>query len=149
MNIIDNKLIYRSLELEAEVKLWNEVRVFLEEFFIDLEIDKKCIGNFIIACEEIYVNISKYAYILEKGKVTVRCVYDPQIKKVFVEFTDSGIEFDPTKKESTNIKQKGIDRPVGGLGILMAKKLCDSMEYKRMNNKNILLMSKYLKKGES
>lgn len=151
MNKLNKKPVYKKITLNAEKKYWDKAREFLEKFLedLDLEIKNTELNKFMVACEEIYSNISNYAYINKKGKVTLKCSYgyNPGLKSkqhgiIFVEFSDSGVKFDPTKKENPAINKEAKDRPVGGLGILMAKKICDSMKYKYINGKNTLVISK-------
>lgn len=95
-------------------------------------------NKYIISCEEIYINICQYAYSGGNGKVDIKCGYIPSDKELFVEFIDSGIEFDPTNTEHKKVNLPLNKREPGGLGIFMCKKLSDSVKYKRIGNKNIL-----------
>ena len=58
--------------------------------------------------------------------------------------TDTGTPFDPTKKEDADVTLSAEERPIGGLGIFLIKKIMKSVEYKRVDDKNILIM-KYMK----
>ena len=120
---------------------WAIVRKFLEEFIRNKSEGYKNINNLIIACEEIYMNISKYAYSGCHKPLDIQCEYSESKNEFLVKFTDHGVEFDPTKieKAKTNIPLE--EREIGGLGILIAKKLSSSMHYKRLEGENILNLS--------
>ncbi len=58
------------------------------------------------------------------------------------EIVDDGIEFNPLKStkddRGASLEEKGI----GGLGIHIIKKYVDKVEYKRVSNKNVLMINK-------
>ena len=56
---------------------------------------------------------------------------------------DDGIPFDPTKVKLPDVSQPAGERPVGGLGILLISKLMDHMDYARINNQNVLTLTKH------
>ena len=58
--------------------------------------------------------------------------------------TDTGIAFDPTKKEDADTTLSAEERPIGGLGIFLVRQLMDVIDYKRSGNKNVLTLQKKL-----
>jgi anti-sigma regulatory factor (Ser/Thr protein kinase) len=100
----------------------------------------------IIAAEEIFVNIVRYAYAPETGSVTIRISASNDI---VLEFEDSGKPYNPLEKEDPDIKASAEEREIGGLGIFMVKKIMDKAEYRRDGNKNILKLSKTLRASSS
>lgn len=99
--------------------------------------------SLLIAIEEIFVNVSKYAYPSSTGDLTVK--FDFVDDDVIFTFIDSGIPFDPVAKQDPDITLSAEDRPIGGLGIYMVKQTMDEMKYERKDNKNILYMKKRYK----
>lgn len=89
-----------------------------------------------LAVEEIFVNISQYAYPPKDGDVEITF----KINKNLVEmnFSDSGNPYNPLEKEDPDITLKAEERPIGGLGIFMVKKYMDEVNYAYENGKNIL-----------
>ena len=61
-----------------------------------------------------------------------------------IDFTvsDSGVPFDPTDAPEPDLSADLKDRPVGGLGIYLVKRIMDEVSYARKNGKNILSMTK-------
>lgn len=92
-----------------------------------------------IAIEEIFVNISSYAYNPEVGAVTIRVAVGNEIT---IEFEDKGKPYNPIEKIDPDVTKSIEERDVGGLGIFMVKKIMDSIEYKNVENKNILTIRK-------
>jgi len=70
---------------------------------------------------------------------------DKEIKLIFI---DDGIPFNPELKEDPEHLQHSVEeRPSGGLGIYLVKKLMDIVKYQRIQDKNILTLTKFLKKS--
>ena len=95
-----------------------------------------------VAIEELFVNVSRYAYAPETGEVRIQIGFDKQTSALLVTFIDSGVPFDPVAKLNPDITLSAQEREIGGLGIFMAKKNMDSMEYRREDGKNILTVTK-------
>ena len=94
-----------------------------------------------LALEEAVSNVILYAY--PEGT-------DPQVdigavvREDRIDFTvsDSGVPFDPTDAPEPDLSADLKDRPVGGLGIYLVKRIMDEVSYARKNGKNILSMTK-------
>lgn len=97
-----------------------------------------------IAVEEIYVNIANYAYEPESGDAVIRCGISEGPLRIIIQFLDGGRPYNPLKKEDPDITLGAEDRQIGGLGIYMAKKSMDGIEYSYKDGKNILTISKRL-----
>lgn len=90
-----------------------------------------------LAVEEIFVNISSYAYPPKDGDVEITFNINAQ-NQVEMKFIDSGIPYNPLEKPDPDITLGAQERPVGGLGIYMVKNYMDDINYVYENGKNIL-----------
>ena len=61
-----------------------------------------------------------------------------------LEITDNGVAFDPTQRKDPDLSIPVEERPIGGLGIFMIKKLSGSMRYDRRGEWNRLVIEKDL-----
>ena len=98
-----------------------------------------------LAVEEIFVNISHYAYSPDKGTVQIDCSVEKTSDapaKLTVSFTDRGKSFNPLAKPDPDITLSVEEREIGGLGIFLTKKYMDSVLYERKDNQNILTFTK-------
>ena len=59
-----------------------------------------------------------------------------------VTFIDRGVPYDPLEKEDPDVTLSAEERGIGGLGIFMAKKAVDDMQYVYRDGQNILTISK-------
>ena len=93
-----------------------------------------------IVIDELITNIAKYAYGSDIGDVTVQVEIDKN--NIYMKFIDSGIPYNPMEQAEPDVSLSVEDRPVGGLGIFLVKKLMDKMEYGYIDEKNILKIQK-------
>ena len=97
--------------------------------------------NLNLALEEAVSNVLLYAYPAgTQPHVEIGAV----VREDRIDFTvtDSGTAFDPTSLPDPDLTVDVKDRPVGGLGIYLVKRIMDHVSYTRKNGKNILSMTK-------
>ena len=109
----------------------------------DAGIDKKMLFQLRLACEEVIVNIINYAYPDSKGSMEIS--YDINDNELVIVISDSGVPFNPIKKEEPDLNIPLEERKIGGLGIFLVRNIMDQVEYQRDNGRNILTMRKTLK----
>ena len=114
---------------------------FIKGISSKLNLSQKNLSNVRLAVEEIVVNVINYAYPAgTTGDVSVEAfTQDGMLEFVII---DKGVAFDPTRKPEVDLSGSAEDRPIGGLGILLAHNLMDSLEYERVGDKNVLTMVK-------
>lgn len=95
-----------------------------------------------VAVEEIFANIVNYAYGEESGEVEISVDTEDAPDNVTIVFKDSGIQYNPLEKEDPDITLSSDDRPIGGLGVFMVKKLMDYIVYRYEEGRNILEIRK-------
>ena len=95
-----------------------------------------------MAVEELFVNIAHYAYKGTVGDAVIIAGPDPKSGILRITFRDWGIPFDPLAKTDPDISLSVEEREIGGLGIFMAKKVMDTMDYRYENGQNVLTMTK-------
>jgi len=95
-----------------------------------------------LATEEAVVNVFNYAYPHGEGKVCLRCMGEGD--RFVIEVTDWGVPFDATALPDPNVTSPLEERPVGGLGIYLIKKMTDEMKYTREDGRNVLRL--YIRK---
>lgn len=96
-----------------------------------------------LACEEIVMNITSYAY-----PDDVEGSLDVELEKtdhhISLCFKDGGVPFNPLEQKSPDTKLSWKQRHIGGLGIYLVIKKMDAVRYAYENNKNILTIQKQL-----
>jgi sigma-B regulation protein RsbU (phosphoserine phosphatase) len=57
-------------------------------------------------------------------------------------FVDDGSPYDPLSHEDPDTSLPAGERPIGGLGIMMVKKLASSVAYRRTHNRNFFIVKR-------
>ena len=97
-----------------------------------------------VAIDEIFSNISRYAYGAGQGDATVSIEVEAQPLRVILTFSDHGVPFNPLEKAAPNVKLSAEEREIGGLGIFLVRKTMDAISYEYKDGMNILTIKKQL-----
>ena len=111
---------------------------FLDECFEKSE-GGKLLSSLHVILDEICSNIVKHSG-ATRFEVDVDFVESSGVKLTFI---DDGIPYDPLAHEDPDTSLSAAERPIGGLGIMMVKKMADSVSYDRMQDRNFLAVVKH------
>lgn len=139
----EKDVIGEGLTLKNDVREVEELGAFVKQVVEALQLDKSLTGKLRLAVEEAVVNVMEYAYPAgHTGEVSIRATSDGHRLKFII--TDSGISFNPTEAPEADTTLSAKERPIGGLGILLVRELMDSVNYERINGKNVLTLTKQI-----
>ena len=127
----------QSITLTNDISQIHELEKFIGKIAEDKKIPESLKSSINLAMEEAVTNA-----IMCSGSKTVEITARTEEDEITFTVTDSGKPFDPTAVPDVDINQNAGERPVGGLGIHMYRKIMDSVTYKRQDNKNILTLTK-------
>ena len=110
---------------------------FIHKVGLKTHLSQQNLSKLRLISEEIIVNAINYAYPDTRGSILIEgeAFYD---EKLVVTIKNSGIPFNPLEKESPDTTLPLEERTVGGLGIFLAIKMADTIEYRYENGENIL-----------
>ncbi|HWQ74088.1 MAG TPA: ATP-binding protein [Syntrophomonas sp.] len=132
-----------NYEIKADLAEIEGLAASIEEFGEAHGIAPKIIFGINLALDELITNTISYGYGDDKEHVIgIRLTLLPE--EIEVEISDDGIGFNPLKKPEPDINQSAEERPIGGLGIHLVRKMMDQVDYRRQDNRNILTMRKNL-----
>ncbi len=138
-----NLILQRDLSLPNDVEQVPRLAAFVEEVCETVGFDMSTTMSLNLALEEAVVNVMDYAYPMGTvGEINVSA--NCNVERLKFTITDWGIPFDPTAKQEVDTTLSLEERPVGGLGIHLVRQIMDSINYERVNNKNVLTLRKYL-----
>ena len=133
------------ITVPAEAAALETVNAFIQEKLESITCPKRTRMQMMLAVEEIFVNISSYAYHPEVGQAEVGVDIDGDPPTVTIRFLDQGRPFNPLEKPDADITLSAQDREIGGLGILLVKKIMDQVDYTYEDGRNILTIKKEIK----
>ena len=132
----------RELRVDASLENVEKVQKFIQDELMDYELSLKTENEINIAIEEIFVNISNYAYHNCDGNVKIGISFDEENRIVTFQISDKGVKFNPLEASEPDITLSADKRDIGGLGIFITKKTMDTLTYTYQNKENILTMTK-------
>lgn len=98
--------------------------------------------NVLLAVQEMVTNILRHAYLMNEDR-PVHISFRVSEYHVEIELRDKGDPFDPTKHDTSAVRQlEGMPEDSGGYGIYIARMVMDGLSYSRSGNWNILRMFK-------
>ncbi|MDQ2869441.1 MAG: ATP-binding protein [Acidobacteriota bacterium] len=115
-----------------------------ERFAEERGLPKRVRSDVLVILDEILANIGGHAWRNPAGR---RVGFSAAVDGGFLElrFTDDGRAFDVLARADPDTSTPLERRPIGGLGILIVKKLTDAQHYERRRGKNRLTLRKRLK----
>ena len=133
----------RTLTLTNDIGLIPQLNAFVADF-AENRIDASETMSLKLAVEEAVANAMNYAY--PEG-ATGEIVVEAEAREGWLVFviSDSGAPFDPTAVPEADTSLPAEERTPGGLGIFLVRRLMDSVDYKRVADRNILTLSKKIK----
>ena len=119
------------------------VRKFFDEYSKENKLTEKTVHDIQMALDELLTNIVNYGYEdSDEHKIEVRFgINDDAVR---VEIIDDSKPYNILEQENPDISLSVEDKPIGGLGIFLIKKLMSNVDYYTKEGKNHLVMTKEL-----
>ena len=133
----------KKLVIKNDISEISKLATFIGELSEELDFTPELNFNLNLVLEEAISNVILYAYGKEEQKDISLVAYLSDNNLVFV-LTDSGMEFDPTKVPDADVTLSAEEREIGGLGIYLIRQIMNTVEYQRIDGKNVLTMRKEL-----
>ncbi len=135
------------LVLPATVETLPDVVNALSEGLEEHGCPHPTVDRLVVAVEELYVNVAHYAYPEDErpGEARVTIEFsgnDDEGHCVAVTIEDEGIPFDPVAKKDPTLPHSVEEVKIGGLGILMVKRMTDTFTYERRGDSNVTTITK-------
>ena len=119
--------------IQAAVKILSQAEGWAPELLFQIE----------LVLEEIGTNMIKYARDGER-ETEIQITLTSGSKSLTMEIIDNGRPFDPlADSPPPDLDSEVQDRPIGGLGVYLVRKLMDEASYRHEDGKNKLTLTKY------
>lgn len=128
-----------AITVNPTMETVSQIAAFVEEEMEKLEISPKISMKLMIAVDEIYSNIIRYS-----GATEATIKIEKTETELCLWFIDNGKPYNPLDAEEPDITTSSEDRKIGGLGIFMVRKMLNNVEYKYIDGKNILKLTKVI-----
>ena len=134
----------KELHVNSNVENIPTVKNFVCSELERLGCTERLVMQMKMAVDELFANISFYAYDSESGPVTVLFDYEEESSTAILTFIDEGKPYNPLEAEEPDVALEGELRPIGGLGIFLVRNMMDDMLYEYNDRRNILTLKKYV-----
>ena len=135
--MVDEEII----TVRNELSELERVGAALERFGEQHGLPTRAVFELTLALDELLTNVISYAYDdgAEHG-IVVRLRRPPG--EVVIELEDDGRAFNPLDVAPPDFDLAMEDRPIGGLGVHIVRRVSDDLAYERTNGKNRLTLRK-------
>ena len=135
-----------SLLTTATLENFERVEAFLTRRLDECGCPPKVAHEVLIAAEELVVNVCSYAYpdapADKPGPLRVHFTWRRASNTIVVEVGDDGVPFNPLEHDDPARPASMTDAQIGGLGLVLAKKLMDEVAYVREGIANVTIITK-------
>ena len=130
-----------SVTLKNDVAEIERLSQIVETFGQSQQLPEEFLYAVNLALDEILTNVISYGYAdAGEHEITVRLRFHGG--ELMAEVADDARPFNPLEAPAADVDSPLAERPVGGLGIHLARTLMDAVEYRREEGKNILILKK-------
>jgi sigma-B regulation protein RsbU (phosphoserine phosphatase) len=130
-------VVHWVLEPDASSAGFRQAQLWLHAILASREASADRIGDVELIAEELLTNVVRAAGSRREGvRLSLECALTTS--DIMLTFRDDGPQFDPTAVESPDLNADITDREVGGLGILLVRKLADDCRYSRLDGWNVV-----------
>ena len=133
----------KVLRLDNKIDELTRVEGFLEELGDEWELPMPLLFSLNLVLEEALTNIISYGFD-DELQHTIEIDFIKTGEELTISIIDDGHEYDPTLKSDPDITLPAEERPIGGLGIFLIKKIMDTVNYQRKDNRNYLILTKII-----
>ena len=138
---VEEIVMHRELTIDNSLSHVPEVNDFVKSVGEELKLSENDTQNLKLAIEEAVVNVINYAYpIGESGYINIEAT--ATASAIRFKIIDQGVAFAPTDAPDVDTSLTAEERQIGGLGIFLVRQLMDTINYERIDGRNILTLTK-------
>ena len=134
--------VYLEKSFDAKMENIPEALKVVENFCDEQKLNIEFKNNLLVVADELYSNIVKHGYNDQGGEVFTRLLFNKDKKEFVLTVIDRAPAFNQLEVNNSPVDGDANKTQVGGLGILIVKKIMSQYAYDRINNKNILVLRK-------
>ena len=125
-------------ELTAKPEAISALTERAAKFLADSGVDARAVHHVALVLDELLTNVATYGGSIE-ALVSIRLTISPD--RVTAEVVDGGMMFDPRVERNLDVSASMKERPVGGMGLLLVRRVTEGLAYERMGDWNRTIFS--------
>lgn len=131
-----------QLKTNCQREKLKEIRQFVAETLHDIGLSELESHKIILAVDEVCANLIIHSNKCNPAECLEVFIESNENKMVHFEIVDYGTGFNYNNYKEPNLEEIIRKRKKGGLGIMLVKKIMDTVEFKNEENRNICTMTK-------
>jgi len=120
-------------ECTAEADAISELTGRVTAFLADAHVDQRATHHVALVLEELLTNVATHGG-APAAAVSVSLAVSPA--RVSGEVVDGGRMFDPSRERDADLSADVSKRAIGGLGLVLVRRLTESLAYERVGDRN-------------
>ena len=134
--------VYLEKSFDAKMENIPGALQVVEQFCDEQKVIVDFKNNLLVVADELYSNIVKHGYNNQGGEVFTRLLFNKDKNEFVMTVIDRAHPFNQLEVNNSPVEGSAEKTQIGGLGILIVKKIMSQYAYDRINNKNILVLRK-------
>ena len=135
-----------TFELKSELSELRTLHQHLKYWARAIGLSEACALEINVCLDELFTNVVSYGFEDElEHPITFSLSLENDMLNIRIE--DDGVPFNPLERKEKKLPPDVADAEIGGLGILITKKLMDDIGYLREGGKNKLTLMKSISTG--
>jgi serine phosphatase RsbU (regulator of sigma subunit)/anti-sigma regulatory factor (Ser/Thr protein kinase) len=118
----------------------DEIRQFVQSALLATPLGKKAVAGLLLAVEEAVTNTIRHGYLFGPGRIRLRL--RTTRKAVTITLSDNGRAYEVDWDEHPDAQKLAETGRRGGLGLLLIRKVTDAVDFRRVGDENILVLTK-------
>jgi len=131
-----------QLKVPCKKEKLREVRDFVEHFLRDHGISEIEAGEMVLAVDEVCANLMIHSHQCNPKKHIGVKISIVKQNEVQFEISDYGVGFNFCRYKEPSIEEIIKEKKKGGVGLILVRRIMDSMEFARKANRNVYRMAK-------
>lgn len=132
-------MLTQTLQLKSDRQEIRTLSEWVDRFADEAGMSPERRVNLQVALEEVATNVIRHAY-RESGRDHFSVTLAREDEVIVAVVADEGPAFDPLALRPPETSAPFEDRPIGGLGIFLVRRLMDSVDYHRVGARNVLTL---------
>ena len=135
---------YSYIEKQFDAKKENvpDMLSLISDFGKEHNLPEEFNNELVVVGDELFSNIIKHGYEGKGGPLFVRLLFDDDRNEFAFTIIDKAKAFNQLEVDNPGVGSDPKTQKVGGLGIIIVKKIMSEYAYDRINGKNILVLKK-------
>jgi anti-sigma regulatory factor (Ser/Thr protein kinase) len=125
-------------ELTAKPDVISALTERVAKFLAESGVDARAVHHVALVLDELLTNVVTYGGTIETP-VSIRLTILPD--RVTAEVVDGGMMFDPRDDRNLEVPASVEERPIGGLGLLLVRRVTEGLAYERVGDRNRTIFS--------